>query len=373
MNDPAETSEMLAFCKAVASESLSRAAAELGVPRATVSRRLARLEERLGVRLLRRTTRSLTLTEAGEAFYRHARIALDAVASAEASVRRVDDVIRGALRVSLPFIDDASFDAMICDFKERHPEVRLHLETTTRIIDLHRDGYDVAIRASGALEPGLVARGLVRFQGLAVASPAYLAAHGTPRTARDLRRHRCLLGFVRGELPQMYWPLRGGGKVQVEGTFSANDVELLCHAAIRGLGIAFLPQSVASEALAAGALVQVLAGVVGNDMQVAVVYPEREFVPPQVRAFVDAVIAWAPSSLMARTPRGSALASRGREAQAAPQRIEPGAPVRRGAAKEAAGTTPAAPVRRGAAKRAASAPEAEDGQLVRRGGRRVRR
>src|SRR5262245_17185611 len=102
MNDPVETSELLAFIKTVDSRSLSRAAAELGVPRATLSRRLARMEERLWVRLLRRTTRSLTLTDAGQAFHRHARIALDAVAQAEESVRRTDMAVRGPLRVSLP-------------------------------------------------------------------------------------------------------------------------------------------------------------------------------------------------------------------------------------------------------------------------------
>src|SRR4051794_32535629 len=102
MNDPIETSELLAFAKTVDAKSLSRAAAELGVPRATISRRLARLEERLGVRLLRRTTRSLVLTDAGTAFYRNARIALDAVTQAEDSVRRSDATVRGSLRVSLP-------------------------------------------------------------------------------------------------------------------------------------------------------------------------------------------------------------------------------------------------------------------------------
>src|SRR5919204_694425 len=102
MQEPLENVELLAFTKAVESRSLSRAAAELGVPRATLSRRLARLESRLGARLLRRTTRSLTVTDAGEVLYRHARIVLDAVGEAEASIRRKDDAVRGNLRVSLP-------------------------------------------------------------------------------------------------------------------------------------------------------------------------------------------------------------------------------------------------------------------------------
>jgi DNA-binding transcriptional LysR family regulator len=121
VTDPVETSELLAFAKTVDVQSLSRAAAELGVPRATVSRRLARLEKRLGVRLLRRTTRSLVLTDAGEAMYRHARIVLEAVADAESSVRRSDGRIRGELRVSVPPLIHESFFGMLCDFAGRYP------------------------------------------------------------------------------------------------------------------------------------------------------------------------------------------------------------------------------------------------------------
>src|SRR5690606_2727006 len=113
MPDPVETAELAAFVKTVDARSLSRAAVELGIPRATLSRRLARLEARLGARLLRRSTRSLTLTDAGESFNRHARIALEAVAHAEASVRQVDDAVRGSLRVSVPPIMTPGFRAML--------------------------------------------------------------------------------------------------------------------------------------------------------------------------------------------------------------------------------------------------------------------
>jgi DNA-binding transcriptional LysR family regulator len=297
MNEPIETAEMLAFAKAIESKSLSRAASELGIPRATLSRRLARLEEALGVRLLRRTTRSLTLTDAGDAFYRHARIALDAVSQAEASVRTLGSAVRGTLRVSVPPLTDPSFFAMIGDFARRFPEVRLHVHSSTQHVDLMRDGYDVAIRASTELEPGLVARTLARGALVAVASPAYLAERGTPRTRRDLAHHRCLLGFARGELPQTHWPLAGGGKLRVEGAFLSNDIALLADAAVRGLGIAVLPRLLVDRHLAAGALVQVLPAVLQGESRVSIVYPERELMPPQVRAFVEAVLAWAPGAL----------------------------------------------------------------------------
>ncbi|WP_437674854.1 LysR family transcriptional regulator [Sorangium sp. So ce131] len=321
MDDPLETSELLAFSKTVEARSLSRAAAELGVPRATISRRLARLEERLGVRLLRRTTRSLALTDAGEALYRHARIVLDAVRHAEASVRKSDNVVRGELRVSVPPTMGASFSAMICDFARRYPEVRLHVHSTTQHADLQRGGYDVALRASTALEPGLVARTLVHMPLLVVASPAYLEARGTPRTRRDLRSHRCMMGFARGELPQTHWP-SSGGKFQVEGVFSTNDMDLLCDAALKGLGIALLPERVVRPHLESGALVHVLKGAVEADSHIAVVYVEREFMPPQLRAFIDAVMAWGGGDLL--PPAGAPKPKRAAKSGLRPRARSPG-------------------------------------------------
>ena len=297
MNDPVETSELIAFTKTVDANSLSRAAAELGVPRATVSRRLARLEESLGVRLLRRTTRSLVLTEVGEVFYRQACIALEAVRLAEQSVRKSDDLVRGDLRVSIPPMMDASFHAMLCDFAARHPALRVHVHTSSQHVDILHGSYDVALRASSQIQPGLVARTLLRDPMIAVAAPAYLADHGTPQTQRDLRMHRCLLGFARGELPQVHWPLSSGAKLRVDGAFFSNDIGLVCDAAVRGLGIALLPHGLVATHLDSGALVQVLADVVGAEMQIALVYAERAFLPPKVRAFIDAVAAWVSGEL----------------------------------------------------------------------------
>jgi len=312
MTDPVETSELVAFTRTVEAKSLSRAAAELGVPRATVSRRLMRLEERLGTRLLRRTTRSLALTPTGETFYRHARIVLDAVKNAEASVQRTGDAIAGDLRVSVPPMLDEGFFAMLTAFAKAHPGVRLQVHFSSRHVDLRRDGYDVALRAGTVIEPGLVARTLARTKVIAAASPEYLAAHGTPRRRKDLAGHRCLMGFARGELPQTHWPI-GGGQVHVEGVFFTNEVRLLAEAALRGLGIAILPRMLIEADLARGALVQVLPGVLEDDSRIAIVYPERELVPPQVRAFVDAVIAWAPNlPSLSRVTSKRATAKRGR-------------------------------------------------------------
>jgi DNA-binding transcriptional LysR family regulator len=298
MQEPLDNAELLAFTKAVESRSLSRAAAELGVPRATLSRRLARLEERLGARLVRRTTRSLTITDAGEALYRHARIVLDAVNEAEASVRRGDEAVRGNLRVSLPPLVSSAFFDLLADFASAYPQVRLQTHFSTRMVDLQRDGYDVALRATGHFEPGLVARTLVRFHFVAVATPAYLAAHGTPTSLRELRRHRCLMGFARGELPETHWRA-AGRKLQLDGVFFSNNPELLARAAERGLGIALVPSLAVESRLERGKLVEVMPGVLRAEGRIALVYPERELVAPPVRAFVDWMVARASQALVA--------------------------------------------------------------------------
>jgi DNA-binding transcriptional LysR family regulator len=164
-------------------------------------------------------------------------------------------------------------------------------------VDLLREGYDVALRGGTELEPGLVARTVARTSAVAVAAPGYLAANGTPTKARDLRTHQCLLGFMRDGLPQTHWPKAGGGRISVEGSFASNDIALLMDAAVRGLGIALLPTLLVGVPLERGALVRVLPEQIHAESRVSVVYQEKELLPPQVRAFIDLVVAWAPTAI----------------------------------------------------------------------------
>lgn len=293
MDELPETTEFLTFVRTVEARSISRAARELGVPRPTVGRRLARLEEKLGVRLLRRTTRTMVLTDAGEALYQRARGVIAAVREAEQSVRRSDDAVRGTLRVSAPPMNLLHFGAMISDFIGRYPDVRLELDLTTRHVDLAAGSYDVAIRAAAQLPPGLIARNLMRSRLVAVASPEYLARHGTPRRVTEIAKHACLVGFAQGEHPSTHWPLVRGGQVRVEALMATNDLGVLHTAALGGRGVALLPLPLVYDDVAAGKLVAVLPERLGGETQLAVVYPEREFVAPAVRAFVDAVVTWA--------------------------------------------------------------------------------
>jgi len=310
--DPVETAELAAFVRASEVKSLTRAAAELGIPRATLSRRLARLEERLGTRLLRRTTRSVAFTGAGEVFYQRARQVLEALADAEASVRRRDNVMRGEVRISVPpLLMHESFSSMITAFARKHPGVRVHVDFSSRIVDLHSERYDAALRGSCNIDRGLIARVVGKHKVIAVASPAYLTDMGTPNSVKDLRNHRCITGFSTsptGDPRQSTWPA-GKGVAHVEGAFSSNDIVLRREAAARGMGITLVPDILVEEHLETGTLVQVLAGIVEAESRLAVVYVERSFLAPHVRAFIEALVEWAPGALRPpqRGPQGRSL------------------------------------------------------------------
>lgn len=293
MNEAPETSELHSFISVVDTKSLTRAAAELQLPRATVSRRLARLEEKLGVRLLRRTTRSVALTDAGERFVAHARSALEAVSVAENSIRvEAGGMPKGPVRVSVPHGLGQPFRDFVTDFSKRWPDVQLQVLATSELVDLVKEGFDVALRASSIDTPGVVTRRVSRDTRIAVASPTYLKASGMPRTRADLRKHRCLVSFGPGRVPASSWPLLDGGQVHVTGTLVSNELALVRSAAVSGLGIAFLPLMLVREDLAEGALVHVLPKVVGADARLLVAWPDREFTPQAVRVFIDELVAW---------------------------------------------------------------------------------
>jgi DNA-binding transcriptional LysR family regulator len=167
----------------------------------------------------------------------------------------------------------------------------LEVTASTRSVSFDEDGFDVALRASMALEPSLVRRPLANMRLVAVASPAYLAAHGTPRRVDDLAAHACIRGFARGEVPSSEWPTPKG-PIQVSGPLATNEIGLQADAARAGVGIALVPEVIVHASLTSGELVQVLDGEVGVMTSIALVYPERKLLRHVVRAFVDATLAW---------------------------------------------------------------------------------
>ncbi len=291
-----ETEELRIFLTIVTVSSISRAAAELQVPRATVSRKLALLEERLGVRLLRRTTRSMQLTDAGRDFHRCAEAALDAVRLAEASVTAKGTTRSGDVFVSIPPMVGGGLPDVLSDFAREHPAIRLHVDVSNRTVDLARERFDVAIRATGRLDAGLTARTLARVSLVGVASLTYTARHGTPTTVAELRDHRCLVGLDGEGRPQTHW--RIGGKLRsVGGVAYSNDPHLVIRWALRGLGIALLPSTLVANHLSRGELVTILPGVLRTEGTVSLVMRERKLLPAAARAFVEYVTKRAPAVL----------------------------------------------------------------------------
>ena len=271
--------------------SLTAAATSLEMPRATLTRRLQQLEEEMGTRLVHRSTRRLVPTEAGEALYGHARSIVAAVQAAQDAVRAQDDVPRGLLRVSVPGTQP-EIQRMLTAFLVAHPEVQLELLSTTRHVDLVADHVDVALRAGQLTGSGLVSRRLARIRTVAVASPAWLAAHGAPASPEALADLPCLVDFERGEHPRTHWPLWSGGQVPIRARLASNDLLLLSHAAVEGLGVALLPDQFIARELANGELVAILTDEVGTEGGAWLVFAERRLMLPRVRAFIDHVVAW---------------------------------------------------------------------------------
>ncbi|MEM1025865.1 MAG: LysR substrate-binding domain-containing protein [Myxococcota bacterium] len=281
-----------AFVAIVETGSISKAARVLGTPRATLSRRLTRLERRLGVRLVNRTTRTLVLTRAGEALYPRARRLLEEAQETVAAVQRLDDAPRGLLRVACAPLHRTTVGEMIGEFISAYPDVSVELLTSTRHIDLAADQIDVALRGGVDSNPNLMSRRLVHSSLSAVASPDYIARNGIPEEAEQLRQHTCLRGFSQGERPALRWPTTTGGSVTVDGPLVSNDIVAVLGSALSGLGIGLLPQVLIQEHVDAGRLVRVLDGIIGMKVTLTLVWPERQFVEPKVRAFVDHVVKW---------------------------------------------------------------------------------
>src|SRR5882672_8304842 len=287
MANPLE--EMAAFAKVVANGSLSGAARELGLSPALISRRLAALEARLGVRLINRTTRSLHLTDEGASYHEACARVLAEIeeADAAASARRVEP--QGALKVALP----ASFGHQhvaprIPEFAQRYPKVRLALSLSDRSVNVIEEGFDIAIRIAELEDSSLAARRLAPNRRVVCASPEYLRRHGTPRVPDDLTRHSCLTtnDFT------MNWEYRDPhGKrsaARVASNYACDNWEVLREWALAGLGIALKSTWDVYRQLADGSLVALFPGYTfHSDVAIYAVYPHRRHLPAKTRVFIE--------------------------------------------------------------------------------------
>ena len=275
--------------------SYTAAAARLGLSKSALSQRIAELERAAGVALVRRTTRSMRLTEAGQQLADSTRASFEDIERSFAGVRDLVGAPRGLLRVTAPVaLGRQQIVPRIPDFLKTYPDVRIELELSDKLSSLVQEGFDLAIRHTAAAPDTHVAWSLCRTHAVLVAARSYLDRHGTPATPEDLSAHSCLHYFRRGESPAWsFEPIRGSGgrrNVAIRGNFAANNSEALREAALKGLGIALLPDFSAQAELQSGKLVKVLpnwrsAGAFGNHL--FAIRPYSPYVPLSVKVFVD--------------------------------------------------------------------------------------
>ena len=282
-----------AFRAVVALGSFSGAARQLGLSPAAISKNIAELEAHLSARLLNRTTRRVSLTEAGAAYHERISRVLDDLADADATLGHVAQVPRGLLRVSAPAtLTLVALSQALPRFLARHPQISLDLHTDDRRVDLVRDGYDFAIRGSDRLEDsGLVARRLGVLRHVLCGAPAYFEQHGKPRKPEDLRTHACVQ-FSLSDHSDVWTFTRGKQVTQVPiaGRFKASSSLVVRDALLAGHGLSLIPEVYVREALRQGRLLPVLRGWKTDETTVYAVYPSRRFVPAKVRVFLEFLV-----------------------------------------------------------------------------------
>lgn len=279
---PSRIDDMLVFARVLEAGTFSEAAKQLGATRSAISKAVARLERHLGTRLLHRTTRELSATAAGEACYAHcARIAGE-VDAAERVASELRKAPAGRLRVSCSVGLGVLLAPAFPRFCAEHPGVELSLSLSEEVVDLVRAGIDVGVRLGKLDDSSLIARNLASYRRVICASPAYLAARGTPRKATDLARHACVR-----RLGHDQW-LVGDTSVRVAGAYRADTAELVRHAGLAGMGLVLLPSFIVADDLAAGRLVEVLPS--ATLFHICAVYPNQRYLAPSVRAFIDFMV-----------------------------------------------------------------------------------
>ncbi|HBK45861.1 MAG TPA: LysR family transcriptional regulator [Xanthomonadaceae bacterium] len=283
--------QLRCFLRVAELGSFTRAAALLGLPKASVSTAVQRLEAELGTQLLHRTTRRVQLTADGAAFRQRARDLLDDVDELHGMFQHGDAQLHGRLRVDM----SSGFARLLViprlpEFLERHPALELELSGTDRRVDVVREGFDCVLRGGALDDNGLVARPLGTMRIANCASPAYLARRGVPTTLADLRDH-ALVHYAAslGQGAPGFEYHDGGGYrlLPMAGQLTVNNGEGYLAAALAGLGIIQLPRVGAREALASGALVEVLPQLTAEPMPVHLLYAQRRHLPLRVRAFMD--------------------------------------------------------------------------------------
>ncbi|KVQ72213.1 LysR family transcriptional regulator [Burkholderia multivorans] len=280
------------FVQVAETRSFVAAGRALGISASAVGKRIARLEARLNVRLFHRSTRSVTLTAEGARFLERCRRVIAEIDAAERELTQSVEAPRGRLRVSLPTIGTLMLP-VLAGFMTAYPEIELDLDFSDRLVDVVDEGFDAVVRTGRPADSRLSSRLLGHFRQHLVASPAYLERHGTPRTPADLVRHRCLHYRFPATGKLEIWPLRASRShtpPDVPVSMVSNNAETRLCFALRGLGIACLPEFFVREPIDAGTLRTVLDDYVASRTPVYVLWPSGHHPTPKLRAFVDYLV-----------------------------------------------------------------------------------
>jgi DNA-binding transcriptional LysR family regulator len=305
------------FRRVVERESFSRAARDLRLSNAAVSKNVRELEAELGAPLIHRTTRRLHLTPAGEAYYGRVVAILDALVDADRDVKELTSAPRGVLRIASPMsLGLTDVAPAIAEFLVQYPDVKLELEMNDRAVDVVREGFDVCIRGSGALaDSTLVAKKLARLERVVVAAPSFLERVGVPRSPGQLATSRCLV-YTLSSSPTQWTFIRGTTKksVVIDGPLRVNSSLALVQAAVAGVGLAFVPVLVVRRELAEGKLVSVLPEWKGEPQSLSAIYPRHRESSHLLGLFLEhlsrRLASGEPSELGRRAPSGTRRSAR---------------------------------------------------------------
>ncbi|MCZ0757985.1 LysR family transcriptional regulator [Vibrio diabolicus] len=284
------TDDYIIFYHLIEQGSFSAAARHMSLTKSVVSKRIAKLEQELGVQLLYRTTRTLTLTEAGRAFFTHAKAVYQAVATAEESIVGLGKNLSGNIKVSVPTISgELILPQVINEFNQKYPDINIDMDLDNRFVDIVNERFDLAIRTGVLPDSSLIARKLVDANWIVCASPQYLAKHGIPKQPQALDKHNCLV-YSYQETGACEWAFKEGDEVYqitVDGNLCTNNSSVLRNVALLGQGIIYVPRVLVYEDLKQGRLIQLFKDETAKCLGIYAVYPYTRQQPEKIKIFID--------------------------------------------------------------------------------------
>ncbi|MFH4462071.1 LysR family transcriptional regulator [Vibrio diabolicus] len=284
------TDDYIIFYYLIEQGSFSAAARHMSLTKSVVSKRIAKLEQELGVQLLYRTTRTLTLTEAGRAFFTHAKAVYQAVATAEESIVGLGKNLSGNIKVSVPTISgELILPQVINEFNQKYPDINIDMDLDNRFVDIVNERFDLAIRTGVLPDSSLIARKLVDANWIVCASPQYLAKHGIPKQPQALDKHNCLV-YSYQETGAREWAFKEGDEVYqitVDGNLCTNNSSVLRNVALLGQGIIYVPRVLVYEDLKQGSLIQLFKDETAKCLGIYAVYPYTRQQPEKIKIFID--------------------------------------------------------------------------------------